>query len=861
MKRILLLLILATSCLHAQVAPDKDLRAANEMIRDGKLDSAEKLLAEIETRPQNSNGPARAFLLNAKGSLNLNKGRNDLAQENLEQALAIWEQNDLSQSLDAAETQILLGNLYRVTGKYAQAEQQLNMALLIRQSKLPATHESIAAVYNDLGLVYALYDVDKAPTYYEKAQAIYEQIHGKDDPKIAIAKTNTGFLYTRLELYGDAINNLESALAIWNKVYPNAHASKAFVLYNLGQTYEQMKNFENARTYYDKASKMYEDVYGKKHPDIARVNNSMGNLEAADNQFEKALACFQKALSANHADFDETDPATNPSVAGYYDGNVLLYSLLFKAEALENQYFKKTLRFKDILLAIRTLESCDSLIDRLRQHISNESDKISLGAIASDVYTAGVRISMEAATAAFHKKQFREKAFFFSEKSKAAVLLGAISESNAKTFAGIPAQLLEQEKQIKASIAFCSQQLALKPDPESEKNLRENFYSLNRTYENFTDRLEKEYPAYYNLKFNSSSPSIGQLQKALDQYTMVVSYFLDEKANRLYIFEISASGYKIDERGLTKDFERNMKAFRNSLLFSEIGTFKKASWYLSQILLPDHIPSGITDLVIIPAGRISTLPFEALMTNSAEKAEKFEQLPFALKRFAFRYQFASQLLVNAGAGTATPNKAVLLCAPVDFSGNEGMPDLPGTEAEIIDIKKLFDQKQLPNLVMLKKDADEQRLKSENLKQYRYLHFATHGVVDEASPELSRIFLTTMNSKEDGYLYAGEIYNLELAADLVTLSACETGLGKISKGEGVIGLSRALVYAGAKNCIVSFWKVSDESTAMLMASYYRSLLEPGVQRLPSTLQKVKIEMIRDGRFASPYFWAPFILIGN
>jgi CHAT domain-containing protein/tetratricopeptide (TPR) repeat protein len=861
MKRLLLILILITTGLHGQVTGDKDLSHVNAMIRDGKFEAAEKLLQEIDQRPANKTGPGYAFLLNSWGSLNMNKGRNDLALENLEQAQAIWEQNNMSKSLEAAETQMLLGNLYRVTGKYAQAEDQLNMALINRKNKFPETHESVAAVYNDFGLIYALSDPDKALTFYEKALVIYETLHGKDDPKIAVAKSNTGLLYTRIELYGDAINNFESALAIWNNIYPGAHPSKAFVLYNLGQTYQLMDNHTNARTYYERAEKMYVEVYGERHPDIARVNNSLGNLEIANNHFAAGLTCFQKALRANHADFNNPDLTTNPAVARAYDGNVLLFSLLFKAEALEKQYFGKTLRFKDLLLAIRTLETCDTLISKLRQHISNESDKISLGAVADDVYAYGVRISMEAAATAVHKKGFREKAFYFSEKSKAAVLLGAISESNAKTFAGIPPHMLEQEKQIKAAIVLCVQQLAQKPDGATEKELRENFYALNRNYESFTASLEKEYPAYFNLKYNSASPSIAELQKLLNGHTLVISYFIDDKFNRLYIFEVTASGFAVEDHELAPDFERNIKGFRNSLLFSEINTFRKSSYYLSKSLLPARIKSNITSLVIIPAGRISTIPFEALLTSDGEKANGFDELPYLVNKYAVRYQFATQLMVSSGAKNKISKQAVLLCAPVSFNDRQGMPDLPGTESEIREIKNLFDQKQLPSLVMLQQDADEQRLKSEDLKQYGYLHFATHGIVDETSPELSRIFLQTRSASEDGYLYAGEIYNLELDADLVTLSACETGLGKISKGEGVIGLSRALVYAGAKNCIVSFWKVSDESTALLMTSYYRSLLNQGAFDLRSTLQKVKLEMIRGRKFASPYFWAPFILIGN
>jgi CHAT domain-containing protein len=145
-----------------------------------------------------------------------------------------------------------------------------------------------------------------------------------------------------------------------------------------------------------------------------------------------------------------------------------------------------------------------------------------------------------------------------------------------------------------------------------------------------------------------------------------------------------------------------------------------------------------------------------------------------------------------------------------------------------------------------------------------LHFATHGTVDEINPELSKIFLAQSQheTQEDGCLFAGEIYNLSLNADLVTLSACETGLGKQMKGEGIIGLSRAFLYAGAKNLIVSLWSVADESTANFMIDFYEKTAQNNAQKgFSESLQTAKKNMIQHEKYSAPYYWAAFILIGN
>jgi CHAT domain-containing protein len=133
-------------------------------------------------------------------------------------------------------------------------------------------------------------------------------------------------------------------------------------------------------------------------------------------------------------------------------------------------------------------------------------------------------------------------------------------------------------------------------------------------------------------------------------------------------------------------------------------------------------------------------------------------------------------------------------------------------------------------------------------------------VDELNPNLSRIFLQPDEDREDGNLFAGEMYNLELNADLVTLSACQTGTGKILKGEGVIGLSRALVYAGAKNMLVSFWNVADKSTAVLMKDFYQHMLENGNTNYSTDLRQAKIKLLETEEYCAPFYWAPFVLIG-
>ena len=843
----------ADNAVQAQLLNKK----AAALTRLGRLEEAEAILTKLDR--ENSSTSLKPIILSNLGFLYLNRGRNDLALDALKTAADLFQKNSTTSSLDAAQAMNYLGLVYKSTGKETQAEEQLQMALSIREKLLKGDHELIAGSYNDLGFAYAQRDNDKALDYYEKALTMYTKLHGDKNSKIAIANTNLGFIYRELKLYGDAVNYLEIALKIYEALNPQSHSAKAFVLFNLGKTYLQMGDRKSARGYYDKALAMYLQVYGEKHPEIASVYNAIGSLDISSRKYDDGLKFYQKALGANVMDFSDDNIEANPKLENFYNGNVLLYSMLLKAEALESRHFGKTLKFSELKLSLQTLQKCDSLIDILRQQTTNESDKISLGAIANEVYADGVRIANAAFQQAFQKNPYKHLAFYFAEKSKSAVLLDAISESDAKSFAGIPSRLLDEEKDLKSAIALTSQKLAQKPSLEEEKTLREKLFTLNRLYEVFVNRLEKEFPDYFNLKFSKALPTVEQLQHILDPQTTLLSYFIDENNERLYIFKISNKNFQIVDRPLPKNLDKTITGLRNGLFFNILRPYASASSLLYDLLIP-KLSSRIKNLIIIPTGRLSIIPFETLLSKAVSENASYSELPYLLKNFSVQYEFSAGLMIQKSKQPKKNKQNVLLCAPVTFAENRNLNDLPATESEVKEIAQLFASKNISSTLYTGMQASEQIIKTKPLTDYGVLHFATHGIVDESAPELSRIYLQNDIDTEDGDLFSGEIYNLKMDANLVTLSACQTGLGKISKGEGVIGLSRALLYAGARSIIVSFWSVADESTSQLMKNFYSQMLNSTTASYSSNLREAKLSLLKNPTYAAPYYWAPFILIG-
>lgn len=825
-------------------------KKAQALISLGNIAVAELILDNIKTSDQILN----AITLSNKGFLNLVKGRYDITIDALKSSQNLFKSANQENSKEGIRCLANLASYYVAVGKYNQAEEY--ELIVLQQCKIiyGENSEEVASSYNNLGLIYLTTDPDKALDYYEKALNTYQKIYSDNNPKIAIANTNLGMSYVQIELYGDAINYFESARKVWEKIYPNGHPNLAFVLRNLGRAYAKQKNTKSAIEFYEKSISMYRQAYGGKHSDIASSLNELASLQLGMNEYDLAMKALQESLIANAPHFNSANINNNPLKTDYYNPYVFLNSLKLKSKILEEKYLAKTLKLDDLRQALQCLTLCNSLIDDIRFHSSDEGDKLALGGNATVVYEDGVRIALTISENVLKPKSYLEKAFYFAEKSKSAVLQESIADTQAKSFAGIPPTLLEEEKNIKSTISFLTQKLSQKPSSEEEIKIREQLFQQNIKSQEFTAQLEKSYPNYFNLKYGKKSYTVLDLQKTIDNKTAILSYFIAEESKKVHVFIITKTRFYVNTSSLPANFDRLIRGFTNSLLYSEPQTFRKSVNSLSGLLIP-RLPSAVSELIIIPSGSLSTLPFEALVTKENKKPE-FISAKYLIEKYAISYEFSAALLLNKKENDSQ-EPSIYLCAPIQFSSNPNLAELPGTEKEVNAIAALFGKR---SSYSLRNQANETVIKSDLLSNYQYLHFATHGIVDQENPESSQLFLNA-SEKEDGNLYAGEIYSLNLNAKLAVLSACQTGLGKVSKGEGVIGLSRALVYAGAQNIIVSFWSVADESTSQLMTDFYDFLLKSKNQNFKLALRQSKFKMIRDGKHSAPYYWAPFILIGK
>ena len=304
---------------------------------------------------------------------------------------------------------------------------------------------------------------------------------------------------------------------------------------------------------------------------------------------------------------------------------------------------------------------------------------------------------------------------------------------------------------------------------------------------------------------------------------------------------------------------------------------------------------GKKELIIIPHGALNAVPFEAMIDQVPEKEENasYAKLNYLVKEYDILYHHSATLYFDQNTEEANQKEVFYFTgfAPVfdensgtgyiwnsheylfdttyqkDLSLRSATPDgrrftqLKYTEEEVVEQARLFAKKKKESNAFIREEATEQRFKKQ-ADQARILHLATHSFVNEANPALSGIAFAQPSEEspdEDGILYASEIAELNLQADLVVLSSCESGSGKIVPGEGVLSLSRSFLQSGVQNVICSYWKVYDNYTAQLMSSFYQEVLNK--ENYSNSLRSAKLKMIKNKNTADPKKWSGFVLLGK
>lgn len=827
-------------------------------MESAKYDKALEYLKKAEQLSNNTKDHTlKADIATNIGLTYYKKNQHDLSINYLNKALNTLDKSGDNNAL-FAKTHNCLSLNYLHKEKYKQAISHQEKTLKFQREIYGDKHKNIAVSYNNMGLIRnKTGDIDKALEYYNMAYDVLHNIFGDYHPDIAKYYTNISTLYEKKGDTAQVLNNLKKSLEIKEK------------------------------------------VHGKHHPIVAKAYNDLALIHHNKNDYTKALSYFDKALDYNTKQYNGNDTLSQErsNIDLIFNKMVYFNSLMQKAKTLEFLYNTPSDSLY-LLSALKNYEKADTLAKALKKGLQLKSDKISFASKASRLYLNAINVCYILSKI---KKGpvYIEKALYYSEQNKASILLEALAEINAKQFSGIPDSLLKYEKELSSEIAYLQKELAKKPHDTVESEIRTSLVHLNNEFNQLIRKYEKLYPSYYNLKHNESNINVEKISAKIPKNTLVLSYNITD--DYIFLFSmVNNEQPKLQRLEKPIDFDEHLVLFRDFLAnpynTSSITIYNKIAYIFYKQLLPQIDPQ-IETLVIIPDGNLCKIPFETFLWEKIHTQDNFSSYPFLVKKYDMSYLFSLRLIEELNIfqekASTVKHKSFYGFAPVfsqskDTSitlysknpdnlnakslisnhllrsntvNHDRLQSLPGTKDEVTQIYDIFNTSENTAIAQLYNAANETNIKSGILKNIHFIHFATHGVVHEEKPELSGLFLTkTRDSTQDGFLYSGEVYNLELNANLTVLSACETGLGKLSKGEGIIGLSRAFLYAGSQNVMVSLWPVADNSTKNLMVDFYRGFMNNRNMSFSSRLKEAKLNLIKDKKYANPFYWSPFILIG-
>ncbi len=723
-----------------------------------------------------------------------------------------------------------------------------------------------------IGGAYRLVDRDSAVKYYHKSlETIKKTNHPYAIEFRYHANLGIGIMDLYQEKYKESLKYLEYAQKEFLKMYSIESPRFVTLQHIKGKVYQELKQYDSAYYYMSSAIENYKKIGNNNE----WISNSLCIL--ADNEFDhgnyqKALEYAHEAMFTNSSyGFIPNDlKEVLPIDSSYLSLDNYRQSLLLKA----NSYYALYKETSDIELLKRTYELRKYFLEFILDGFYKNT--ISLDRMSENFdqnVTEGINLYLATAYELFNKTndtKTLEETYLLVSNLKA----GLMHEQNKKGYATANSQLvnlsqeLVEQKKRNSDFEFIRMHEKINTDSlEKIHDLLAKSYikSLQLRYK--IKELEKQ----LEIKDSSNVLNFNQLTSSFEPNRLILDYYYNDST--LFIFAISAKEIHLISQPLPVDFIRKI-ALESRYIKAGDPALENNSKELYQILLQpisSYLQSE-NQITIIPYQDLFTIPFEVLMDENGY---------YLIENHAISYNFSSRNLHfnsenqrNHSFIGYAPNfhneepsdfamRNILFTdtnfrnATVFDMDHNRISALPYAARETESIHKLFIDNNFEAVFKTNTEATESHFKA-NYDKYSIIHIASHGYASEQFPELSGVFFANENGEEDGYLFLSELQNLELKADLLVISACQSGKGTVSGIEGAISLPRGFMIAGAQNVAASLWKVHDERTKDFMILFYSNLLNKNLN-YNEALRRAKLDCIKAGFL--PMDWSGFVIYGN
>jgi len=857
------------------------------------LDTAEKYLP--------ANNPERAYAYKNLGEIYNRRGIGKLAFRNFFKAVDIMLEGKQEDHLYLALIYSDLGYEYDIAWEFNQGIAYHLKALSIIRKYYPEDHPVTATFINRVGdCFYGNNDFKTANIWHSRSLATFRKHFGENHPAVGENLMDIGKNFLFLRVQDSSAFYLQKALPVLLNFYSDHHRLVCHYYEVMGYFHYTFHEYPHYLLSMEKSLTLLKERDVFHHRKIAWVAGCIGNMfkynyylsEFSDPSLIDSAVWYNcKAIEALVPDYKYKSRFFNPPIDTVVDRKSLLNVFRDKCLIHKNYIDHLPSNPDEILALVSTTKLAVDLTSTILEERQSEESR---AALLSEVYSQ-INTAISGAYDYYKMtgdQNYLETVFYFSEMNKSRLLASVMNREAAMTLLGVPDSLVAKEKSLNDRITTLDNMLLQirrvpLPDQDDRTEELQNELFEAKVAQNLNHKyLESKYPEYYHTCFNKKPAGIKDIQHVLREEEALIDYSMIgyewDWTGRITCFAITQDTVQAFITPVDQSLDSTLKAF---LAFAASGNqvnpgqsqkefFIRAGHLLyKKVLEPFRDMIRGKSLVIIPDGDLYRLPFEILLTEAAgDKPADFRELPYLIRDHAISYAHSASLLYKERSEKKeTLNTSELFAmAPVFEPNNtfkdplmaewvergEDFSELKGAQEEIGYIHQLGG-----GLSITGKDATEEAFKK-NSPHYNILHIATHGVVDDRYPMLSKlVFYPDTTGADDGFLNVYELYAMKLNAQLVVLSACNTGYGSFKKGEGVVSLARGFAYSGVPSVVMSLWKVSDRSTARLM-KYFYTYLKEGYSK-DKALQLAKLQFLgeNDPFYSNPHFWAGFVQIGD
>lgn len=845
--------------------------------------------------------------LNA-GVLSYVVGEPRVALDYLNRALPLWHQLDVPAK--EARTASNLGIVHFVLGNLPEALEWYTRALPLRRAAGDVAGE--AATLHNIGLVHEeLGDPQLALEFVARARTLC-RTSGQRVPEAGVLNTLGGISLLLGEPH-NAIEYFGAALAIGRA--ENNRGVLEGALGGLAETRTQLGEYDAALSDYLEALTSFR--ISKYQRGEARTLVGLGGLYERLGRRREALESYEAALRIFRAIREPVGEARALAVLGEMHARSGAGAQAFdefsesltiarrvgdsNSEATALVGLARVERDRGDVTSARTrLEAALTLIESRRARLKSDEHRAGFLGTRRSAYELYVDILMRLAEQE-STARYAAAALEASERSRARSLLDLLAEARVDVRSGIDPSLKQRERALDGRISQLQKRLIElrsreTPDAAEVATAGASLQAAENDRRELEWEIRRSNPRYAGLRYPETLRTEA-IQRDLDPDTALLEYLVGVETS--WLFVVTSTDVRVVRLPGASEIASLVTDVRAGLERPgrrETGRFTRAARRLFELLVaPAEQVIKDKSLLLVAADRdLHFLPFEVLIGSplSPGPTGQSRGVPYLLRRWAVSYVPSASVLADLAThrkptGPTTPTfvgfgdptyqsvskrkggtvesepekqgNSEAVRSLFDSSGRLTLPRLEGSGREVTSIAARFRKGEAT--VYLGHEAREENVKGNPLVETaQFLHFAVHGVVDDKRPWYSGLILSLDGvGDEDGLLQIHEIYDLKIDADLVVLSACRSGLGREVTGEGILGLARAFLYAGASSAAVSLWQVSDRSTADLMVAFYEAL--DGGAGKAEALRQAKLRIIESGRDAHPYYWAPFIIVGS